>query len=219
MSVNDETKTNISARRKTQRDVQREATRMTVLDTAIGLFSERGFDGTTLPTVTARCGTPVPLIIYHFKSKDQLWREAVDEVYRRLETHMAGHADRIAAAEGYDFFRASIRAHISALAAHPEYMRILFQEGTRSSDRLSWLVKKHQNRITERITGLIASAQADGFLPQMDLIHAKFVLSGAFSFPIVLAAEYRLVDNVDPESEDFLERHIDLCMQLFMPQK
>jgi TetR/AcrR family transcriptional regulator len=56
-------------------------------------------------------------------------------------------------------------------------------------------------------------------LPQMDTIHAKFVLSGAFSFPIVLAPEYRLMDDVDPESDAFIERHIDLCMQILMPQR
>jgi hypothetical protein len=50
----------------------------------------------------------------------------------------------------------------------------------------------------------------------MDLIHAKFILSGALSFPIVLAAEYRLIDNVEPQSDAFIERHVDLCMRLFM---
>lgn len=98
-------------------------------------------------------------------------------------------------------------------------MRILFQEGTRHTERLAWIVDRHQNRITARIADLISRAQREGLLPKMDLIHAKFVLSGAFCFPIVLAAEYRLVDggDVDPESKAFIERHIDLCMGLLIP--
>jgi TetR/AcrR family transcriptional regulator len=201
------------------REDQRLATRNAVLDAGIELFSERGFEGTALPAITALCGVPVPLIIYHFKGKNELWRACVDEIYRRLEERFDSHADQIAAATGYEFFRENIRSHIRGLAACPAYMRILFQEGTRRTERLEWLVEHHQSRITKRIVALIERAQEEGFLPQMDTIHAKFVLSGAFSFPIVLAPEYRLMDDVDPESDAFIERHIDLCMQILMPQR
>jgi TetR/AcrR family transcriptional regulator len=199
------------------RDHQRQATRQAVLDAAIKIFAARGFDGTTMPSITAECGIPVPLMVYHFKSKEQLWRDCVNEVYRRLDAHLVQYEAEIEAAQGYEFFRARIRAQIKALAAEPEYMRILFQEGTQHSERLEWLVENHQRRITKGITDLIERAQAEGFLPDMDVIHAKFILSGAFSFPIVLAAEYRLIDGVDPESDAFIERHVDLCMRLFMP--
>jgi TetR/AcrR family transcriptional regulator len=198
------------------RVVRREATRKAVLDVAIKLFAARGFDGTTLPVITGESGVPVPLIIYHFKSKELLWRDCVNEVYARLDQRIARFDDQIAAATGYEFFRLKITAQISALAAEPEYMRILFQEGTCHSDRLVWLVDNHQRRMTDDITSLIKQAQDEGYLLEMDLIHAKFILSGALSFPIVLAAEYRLIDNVEPQSDAFIERHVDLCMRLFM---
>jgi TetR/AcrR family transcriptional regulator len=199
------------------REQQRMATRAAVLDVAIRLFAARGFDGTALPAIAAAAGIAVPLIIYHFKSKDLLWRAAVDAIYARLYAHLAGRADSIAAASGVDRYRAHIQAHLSALAAHPEYMRILFLEGMQPSDRLDWLVATHQADATARLTALIAAAQADGLLPAMDLNHAKFILSGAFSLPIVLAAEYRLVDGTDALSPAFLERHIDACLALLMP--
>jgi TetR/AcrR family transcriptional regulator len=201
------------------RVVRREATRKAVLDVAIKLFAARGFEGTTLPIITAECGVPVPLIIYHFKSKDLLWRECVTEVYARLDQQIARFDAQIAAATGLDYFRAKIRAQITALAAEPEYMRILFQEGTSHTDRLVWLVENHQRRMTDDITSTIQQAQDEGFLPEMDLVHAKFILSGALSFPIVLAAEYRLIDNVEPQSDAFIDRHVDLCMRLFMQNR
>jgi TetR/AcrR family transcriptional regulator len=200
------------------RKAQRQATRDAVIDAGIELFSERGFDGTALPAITALCGVPVPLIIYHFKDKDRLWRACVDEVYHRLEEQFEKHSGKVTVATGYPFFRAHIRAHIRALAACPAYMRILFQEGTRRTTRLEWLVQTHQRSFTQRIVALIERAQAEGYLPEMNVIHAKFVLSGALSFPIVLAPEYRLIDDVDPQSDGFIERHVDLCMQLLMPQ-
>lgn len=199
------------------RDSQREATRAAILDAAIALFAARGFDGTALPAIAAASGAAVPLIIYHFKSKDLLWRAAADAIYARLDAHLATHAAAIAAATGADRYRAHIRAHVTALAAHPEYMRMLFQEGMAPSDRLAWLVATHQSQVTARLEGLIAAAQDDGLLPPMDLTHAKFVLSGAFALPIVLAAEYALVNGEDTRSAAFIDRHVDACIALLMP--
>lgn len=199
------------------RDAQRIAKRESVLNAAIAVFAARGFEGTSLPAISAACSVPVPLIVYHFRSKDQLWRDSVAEVYRRIEAHIAQYDDEIAKAEGPDFYRAHIRAHVTAIAAHPEYMRILFQEGTHHSDRLVWLVEQHQNRMTALLTCLIERGQKEGHVPPIDPIHAKFIFSGAFVLPIVLAPEYRLVSSSDPLGPEFVEHHIETCLQILLP--
>lgn len=199
------------------RETKRAAKREIILNAAIMLFAGRGYEGTALPAVSAACGVPVPLIIYHFRTKEQLWRDAVDEIYRRLEAHVATYDQAIADATGPDFYRANIRAHITAIAAHPEYMRILFQEGTQHSERLVWLVDRHQSRMTTLLTSLIERGQREGYVPAIDLIHAKFIFSGAFVLPIVLAPEYRLVSDVDPLDPAFIDCHIDTCLRLLLP--
>jgi TetR/AcrR family transcriptional regulator len=199
------------------RTQQRDETRRLVLDAAIDLFAQRGFDGTALPAIAAACGVPVPLMIYHFKTKDALWQAAVSEVFARVEAHVAGHQPRIDAAQGVEYYRACSRAHITALARHPQYMRILFQEGTQDSERLTWLVETHQNRMTAMLMDIIGRAMSEGLVPAMDLAHAKFVFSGAFCLPIVLGPEYRLVTGEDSTTDAFIERHIDACLRLMLP--
>ena len=198
------------------RAAQRFEKRAKVLDAAIELFAERGFDGTSLPSITARCGVPVPLIVYHFGSKEQLWRDAVDEIYRRYQAHFDAGTGQIALS-GPAFYRQQIAAYIRAIAAHPHYMRMLFQEGTQDSPRLAWLVERHQRPFTARLTTLIERAQAAGLLPPVDPVHLKFLLSGAFVMPIVLAAEYRLLDGTDARSPEFIAAHITLCERLLLP--
>ncbi len=206
-----------NAKPATTREAQRTAKRDIVLNAAISLFAARGYEGTALPAISTACNVPVPLIIYHFRSKEQLWRDSVDEIYRRLKSHIAEHSAAIVDTNDAEFYRAHIRAHITAIATYPEYMRILFQEGTQHSDRLVWLVERHQNDMTASLTGLIERGQREGYVPQMDPIHAKFIFSGAFMLPIVLAAEYRLVSSDDPLDPVFVERHIDSCLQLMLP--
>lgn len=199
------------------RERQRLATRAQILEAAISLFAARGFDGTTLPAIAAHCGVPVPLMIYHFKSKDQLWRASVGEVYAKVEAYLATQQAGILEASGAQFYRRCARAHVTALALYPEYMRILFQEGTQESDRLAWLVETHQSRMSAMLKAIIARAQMEGLVPAMNLDDAKFIFSGAFSLAIILAPEYRIATGNDSRSTDFIDRHIDACLGLLLP--
>lgn len=47
-------------------------TRARILDAALGLFSEHGFDGTTLQQIADRLGFTKAALYYHFRSKDDL---------------------------------------------------------------------------------------------------------------------------------------------------
>ena len=48
------------------------ATRTRILDAALELFSEHGFDGTTLQQIADRLGLTKAALYYHFRSKDDL---------------------------------------------------------------------------------------------------------------------------------------------------
>jgi AcrR family transcriptional regulator len=66
------------ARKQQQRSV---VTQQKLLDAAIEAFSENGFKGTSTRDIAERAGVHHPLITYHFKNKDQLWRAAADHVF------------------------------------------------------------------------------------------------------------------------------------------
>jgi len=53
-----------------------DATRERILAAALDLFSELSFDGASTRDIAARAGVTQPLLNYHFRSKDELWRAA-----------------------------------------------------------------------------------------------------------------------------------------------
>mgnify|MGYP001110665747 CR=1 FL=1 len=61
-----------------------------LIDTAIRLFAEQGYDGTTTLQISREAGVTEPLIYYHFKGKEELFTHileaAFDEYFRRLES-------------------------------------------------------------------------------------------------------------------------------------
>ncbi len=72
-----------------------EETRSKILDAALDLFRERGFDAATMREIAARAGVATGLAYYYFKSKEDLvlafyWR-AKDEMAPQLENAHTEH--------------------------------------------------------------------------------------------------------------------------------
>src|ERR671922_1345136 len=70
-----------------------DATRERILAAALDLFSERSFDGATTRDIAARAGVTQPLLNYHFRSKDELWRAAVDGLFAELAAALDERAE------------------------------------------------------------------------------------------------------------------------------
>ena len=51
-------------------------TRASILNAAIAEFAERGFEGASIRAIADRLGLQHPLITYHYRTKDILWRAA-----------------------------------------------------------------------------------------------------------------------------------------------
>ncbi|WP_421784857.1 TetR/AcrR family transcriptional regulator [Hyphobacterium sp.] len=208
----------MSANKKVQplpsRAARKARTRGAILEAAADVFAGRGYDGGSLPDIAQRAGVNVPLIVYHFGSKRELWQAAVDHVYARFQTCQEEGLKAAAGLSGRAFFRAVIRASLRALVAEPRYMRILFQESVAASPRLTWLVETHQRQMSDQTIALIEAAQAEGLIAKGDPAHLKYLVSGALSLPITFAPEYEVLTGRSPLTPDALEDHIDLCMAI-----
>src|SRR6266436_567966 len=59
-------------------------TRGAILDAAIAEFAERGFEGASIRAIADRLGLQHPLITYHYRSKDVLWRAAAEHAFAQI---------------------------------------------------------------------------------------------------------------------------------------
>jgi AcrR family transcriptional regulator len=69
---------------------QREATQARILGTAGRMFAASGYDGTSIRSIAAESGIELSLILYHFKSKEGLYRAVFQEtaeaiLHKRLD--------------------------------------------------------------------------------------------------------------------------------------
>ena len=59
-----------------------------IIETATRLFAYQGFEGTTTRQIIAESKTSDPLLYYHFKSKDELYIQIVEEAFKKYFTRL-----------------------------------------------------------------------------------------------------------------------------------
>lgn len=103
-----------------------EATRARILDTALTLFRNRGFEETTMRDIAAKAGVSLGSAYYYFESKEDLvmafYERAMEAMAPRLEAALSGAAsfeERVAnlIAVKFEYFQPS-RTFLGALLKH-----------------------------------------------------------------------------------------------------
>src|ERR1700732_3110303 len=104
-----------------------EETRRQILDTALALFRERGFEGTTIRDIAGRAGLSLGAAYYYFKSKEAI----VGAYYDYVQQEHAARA-RGAFAEGRNLrerLRAALHTKIDIMHQDRRLLRALFRYG------------------------------------------------------------------------------------------
>lgn len=106
-----------SERRHRQGDASREA----ILDAAMEIAAERGYDGTTVAAVTERSGLPASSIYWHFGNKDGLLAATLDHSYREWRRSAPTWEQRVEPEDLTERIDARLQRAAKALAQNPQF--------------------------------------------------------------------------------------------------
>ena len=191
-----------------------DATRERILAAALDLFSELSFDGATTREIAARAGVTQPLLNYHFSSKDELWRAAVDGLFEALNQSLSGRELGLRGVDELTVARLLVREFIYFSAANPQLHRIITQECKSDGPRMDWLVERHIRPLYEATTDRFARLVEQGLIPPIPAPHLYYILTGAGPSMFVLAPECRRLSGVDPADPAVIEAHADAVVAL-----
>jgi len=113
-----------------------EETRRQILDTALALFRERGFEETTIRDIAARAGLSLGAAYYYFKSKEAI----VGAYYEYVQTEHQTRARQAFARGGTlrDRLLAAFHTKLDILQRDRRLLRALFRYGGEPDHPLSW---------------------------------------------------------------------------------
>ena len=101
-------------------------TKSRLLAAAMGLFSEKGYDGVAVDEIVARARVNKRMVYHYFGSKEAIYREVLREVYGRLTKIELAVVDPKAPID--KTLEIIVRSYFAFLAANPEFVQLILWE-------------------------------------------------------------------------------------------
>lgn len=201
-------------RKQQQRSI---VTQQKLLDAATEAFSENGYKGTSTRDIAERAGVHHPLITYHFKNKEQLWRAATDRIFREFNVSLVKAMAEVPDIEPKAQAETFVRTYLHYSRSQPALHRIILQEANYPSERLDWLVENHLRPLYDEVHKAIAGMQKIGIVPAGSpalLFNMIRVCAGGL---VALKLELKQTSDIDLDSDEQITELADLIIRVFFP--
>ena len=191
-------------------------TQRRLLDAATEAFSENGFKGTSTREIADRAGVHHPLITYHFKNKDLLWRAAADRIFRDFNIALVKAIAQVPESDPKLRAETFIRTYVRYAYNHPPLHKIILQESSHPSDRLEWLIEQHLRPMFERVVPYLEELQEKGVAPAGDpalLFNLIRVSAGGL---LALSLEIGETSGIDFDVEGKIDELANMIIRCFL---
>ncbi|MFI5523552.1 TetR/AcrR family transcriptional regulator [Streptomyces platensis] len=155
------------------------ARRRQLIDATIDLISTRGYPATSLSAIAERAGLSKAAVLYHFSSKDNLTRAALEQVMEQFSAYVT---ERLARAAGpREAIVAYVRAMIGYQQANRRQVRVitemLLDDG--GGTRLKTPGSHDTHGRWQALAELLTEGQKAGVLREFDTQTVALAIGGA----------------------------------------
>ena len=182
-------------------------TRGAILDAAIAEFADRGFEGASIRAIADRLGLQHPLITYHYRSKDILWRAAAEHAFAQIRAGWDTSVPENSDLPPLDRLREEYATLFRYTVAFPEFHRFMRQEAFTNNPRLKWVAKTVVAPLLERLIPQIVAAQRQGLLPAVDPILFHYMMVSLTATLSGFGPEMQVTGGLSPENAKVIETY------------
>lgn len=192
------------------------ATKDRILEEALTLFSENGYDGTGVEQIAEKVGVKAPSLYKHFKGKEDIMNALIDNAEARYEEYFGSERHIGKLPENREEFIAVTMDRILFTMRDPMIRKIrkfLVQEQFRN-ERLAAVTTRHQlEGVQKMYTRILAGMMEKGLVVKDD----PELLSNELASPVVLLiAKADRQPQLEREITQSIERHIRHFCDVYM---
>ena len=208
--------------------IKKDHARSRILHTALSRFASRGYDGVSTTEIAKAAGVTQPLIHYHFKSKETLWKATVEQVFGWMRDELVeSWQDEVPGLpqeqQAEQKLRRFLAQYLDFSSRHPEFGQLIFREGTQHSERLEWLVSEWMQPLLEPLMKEQAKGIEEGWLRDIPFAHIASILSASgtafFSMTPLIESAYGVNAQDGIQSKAYTDTVIEMICQLIFVNK
>src|SRR6266566_6455268 len=194
-------------RAEQQRSIE---TRAAILDAAIAEFARRGFEAASIRAIADRLGLQHPLITYHYRSKDILWRAAAEHSFAQIRAGWDTSAPENSDLPPLARLREEYATLFRYTVAFPEFHRFMRQEAFTNNPRLKWVAETVLAPLLGRLIPQIVAAQKQRLLPAVDPILFHYMMVSLTATLSGFGPEMQATGGLSAENTKVIEAYWSL---------
>jgi len=202
------------ARKQQQRSIK---TQQKLLDAAIEAFSENGYKGTSTRDIAERAGVHHPLITYHFKNKEELWRASADRIFSTFNASMGQALQDVINECPRTRMAMLIRTYVRYAASQPALHKVMVQEASHPSARLDWLIETYLRPLFEVSVKNLEELQKVGLVPKGNVAILFNMIRVSAGGLIALGHELKGTSGIDLDAPGTIDELADMIIDVFLP--
>ena len=185
-----------------------------LLSAALSLFADRGFEAVTTAQIAAESGVSQSVVLYHFGSKDALWKESMQLLFDRMAAE-APPTEILTDLDPVSRLKVLLRNQVHSSARHPELGRVVLREGSAKGERLQWLSETLLAPHYAMFIESFEQACATGRLLPCNPVLAMIMLHSAAAMLFNLAPLTEPMLGRSPFSSEVIREQSDLLVNVF----
>lgn len=191
--------------------LEQEHARERLIDAAIKLFAERGYEGTSVRELATAAGVNVAAVSYHFGSKDALYHEALraclapcGEMRERMQIHLDTAQRKKTRKAAEDALRGCIKDFLEVLVSPAaRHSHLVMREQMEGKQRFEPVIREFFQPVGSIVQQVILM-----LAPELPPMRVFIVLSGIIGQCLHVykaRGTFRVLAGVDSHSPEYIE--------------
>ena len=197
--------------KKTQ--VRTELARAKMVAAATPMFSQNGYDATSVRKIEIAADVKRGMLVYHFGTKEDFWKAVADNIFNLITDQRKARISVLPDMAEREGIAMIIRFHVRAAAQHPEISRLLAQEACQKSWRIQYLVKQHIKPGSVYMEKYVSKAL--NFTPR-EFAHWYYIMVSSCATMFSFESECSLLFDFDCRQDNVIETHSDMLVAMLL---